>query len=97
MALRPADGDRGHVHSRRAGLIPMPGKQKLGERNLGERIRLFGKCLGQCAQLMVGIPDYETYVAHVTRAHPGRAPMTYEEFFRERQAARYGARGMRCC
>jgi len=75
----------------------MPGKQKLGERNLGERIRLFGKCLGQCAQLMVGIPDYETYVAHVTRAHPGRAPMTYEEFFRERQAARYGARGIRCC
>ena len=49
---------------------------------------------------MVGVPDYETYVAHVTRAHPGQAPMTYKEFFRERQAARYGdggARGMRCC
>jgi uncharacterized short protein YbdD (DUF466 family) len=75
----------------------MPGKQKLGERNPGERIRLFGKCLAQCAQLMVGIPDYETYVAHVARAHPGRVPMTYEEFFRDRQAARYGAKGMRCC
>jgi uncharacterized short protein YbdD (DUF466 family) len=49
---------------------------------------------------MVGVPDYETYVAHVARAHPGQAPMTYKEFFRERQAARYGdggARGMRCC
>jgi uncharacterized short protein YbdD (DUF466 family) len=78
----------------------MSGEQPLGERNLSERIRLFGKCLGQCAQLMIGVPDYETYVAHVARAHPGRAPMTYKEFFRERQAARYGAsgsRGMRCC
>ena len=44
--------------------------------------------------------DYETYVAHVARAHPGQAPMTYKEFFRERQAARYGdggTGGMRCC
>jgi uncharacterized short protein YbdD (DUF466 family) len=69
-----------------------------GEQNFGERIRLFGKCLGQCAQLMVGIPDYEAYVVHVARAHPGKAAMTYEEFFRERQAARYGGgRAMRCC
>jgi uncharacterized short protein YbdD (DUF466 family) len=78
----------------------MRDERKFGERNLSERIRLFGKCLGQCAQLMVGLPDYEVYVAHVARAHPGQAPMTYEEFFRERQAARYGAGGaggMRCC
>jgi uncharacterized short protein YbdD (DUF466 family) len=49
---------------------------------------------------MVGIPDYDTYVAHVTRTHPGQVPMTYQEFFRERQAARYGdggTSGMRCC
>jgi uncharacterized short protein YbdD (DUF466 family) len=67
---------------------------------LSERIRMFRKCLGQCTQLMVGIPDYDTYVAHVTCVHPDRVPMTYEEFFRERQAARYGdggTRGVRCC
>jgi uncharacterized short protein YbdD (DUF466 family) len=72
----------------------------LRERKLGERIQRFGKCLGQCMQLMVGIPDYDTYVAHVTRTHPEQVPMTYQEFFRERQAARYGgsgARGIRCC
>ena len=47
---------------------------------------------------MVGIPDYETYVAHLRSTHPDREVMSYEDFFRERQAARYGSgRGLRCC
>ena len=41
------------------------------------------------ARLMVGIPDYETYVAHRKVTHPDEPIMTYEEFFRERQDARY--------
>jgi uncharacterized short protein YbdD (DUF466 family) len=67
---------------------------------LRERLRLIGKRLSQCGHLMVGVPDYETYVAHIESAHAGQAPMTYKEFFRQRQAARYGdggTRGMRCC
>jgi uncharacterized short protein YbdD (DUF466 family) len=67
---------------------------------LRERVRILCNCVRQGAQLMVGIPDYETYVAHITSTHPGRVPMTYEDFFRERQAARYGeggTRGFRCC
>ncbi len=43
----------------------------------------------RAARLMVGIPDYETYVAHRKITHPDEPYMTYEEFFRERQAARY--------
>jgi uncharacterized short protein YbdD (DUF466 family) len=73
---------------------------ELAKSKLGERLRRIGKRLSQCGHLMVGVPDYETYVAHVESAHPGQAPMTYKEFFRERQSARYcdgGARGMRCC
>ncbi|MDB5962149.1 MAG: hypothetical protein JWP59_3443 [Massilia sp.] len=50
----------------------------------------FGKYLGQSLRLMVGLPDYERYVAHIQAAHPGQAVMSYEEFFRERQQARYG-------
>ena len=50
---------------------------------------------------MIGVPDYDTYVAHMHEAHPGQPVMTYAEFFRERQAARYGegttTRGFRCC
>jgi uncharacterized short protein YbdD (DUF466 family) len=41
------------------------------------------------ARLMVGIPDYETYVEHRRTFHPDEPIMTYEEFFLERQNARY--------
>ncbi len=57
-----------------------------------------GKYLGQAAKLMIGVPDYDNYVQHVRLTHPELEPMTYEEFFRERQDARYGAKGgMKCC
>ncbi len=49
---------------------------------------------------MVGLPDYQTYVAHRQNAHPGEPVMSREDFFRERQARRYGANGgkiSRCC
>jgi uncharacterized short protein YbdD (DUF466 family) len=52
------------------------------------------------ARLMVGVPDYEAYVAHRKAQHPGEPLMTYAEFFRERQDTRYGAKGgkiSRCC
>jgi uncharacterized short protein YbdD (DUF466 family) len=54
----------------------------------------------QTARLMVGIPDYDTYVAHRRAHHPGEPVMSYTEFFRERQQARYGGAGgriSRCC
>jgi uncharacterized short protein YbdD (DUF466 family) len=58
------------------------------------------RCLCQGARLMVGVPDYDTYLAHLRRTHPDQTPMTYAAFFQERQAARYGAGrggGFRCC
>ena len=54
----------------------------------------------QTARLMVGVPDYDGYVAHRHAQHPGEPVMSFEEFFRERQASRYGANGgkiSRCC
>ncbi|MFX6759415.1 YbdD/YjiX family protein, partial [Acinetobacter baumannii] len=47
-----------------------------------------GRYLGQSLRLMVGLPDYQTYVGHMEGTHPDREPMSYEEFFRERQEAR---------
>ncbi len=55
---------------------------------------------GKTARLMVGVPDYNSYVAHCESSHPGEKIMTYEEFFSERQASRYGESGgkiSRCC
>ena len=57
-----------------------------------------GKYLGQSMRLMVGLPEYDTYLAHMEKNHPDAPVMSYEEFFRERQEARYGS-GKRpsCC
>lgn len=56
-----------------------------------------GAYLGQAARLMVGVPDYDAYVQHTRLVHPERTPMTYEEFFRERQEARFGGGAGKCC
>lgn len=58
------------------------------------------RCLCDGAKLMVGQPSYEAYVQHMARTHPGTPPMTRTEFFRDREAARFGVRaggGFRCC
>lgn len=59
----------------------------------------FARCLCDGARLMVGVPNYETYVAHMAQTHPDRPPMSRAEFFRDRQDARYGGGkgGFRCC
>ncbi|GKX54228.1 hypothetical protein SOASR030_03400 [Leminorella grimontii] len=62
-----------------------------------EDLAKVGRYLGQAARLMVGVPDYDTYVQHMRLTHPDQKVMSYEEFFRERQEARYGAGGGRCC
>jgi uncharacterized short protein YbdD (DUF466 family) len=52
------------------------------------------------ARLMVGVPHYDTYVQHRQTNHPGKPIMTYEEFFVERQEARYAVGNGRfrgCC
>jgi uncharacterized short protein YbdD (DUF466 family) len=58
-----------------------------------------GRYLGQSMRLMVGLPEYDTYLAHMEKTHPDQVPMGYEAFFRERQEARYGGAGKRggCC
>ena len=48
-----------------------------------------GRYLGQSMRLMVGLPEYDVYVAHMELTHPGDPVMSYEDFFRERQQARY--------
>jgi len=51
----------------------------------------------QTGRLMCGLPDYETYLHHRRAHHPAEMAMSYKEFFRERQAARYGRGASRCC
>jgi uncharacterized short protein YbdD (DUF466 family) len=64
------------------------------------RMRLVCERVVQTARLMVGVPDYKTYVTHRQTQHPGLPVMNYQEFFRERQDARYAiskGRFRGCC
>ncbi len=64
------------------------------------QVAFFSKYFAQSARLMCGLPDYDQYVAHMKERHPDQPFMTYEEFFRNRQAARYGEGengAFRCC
>jgi len=54
--------------------------------------------VSRVGRLMVGVPDYDTYVRHRMAHHPDGKIMTYEEFFRERQESRYGGSKIgKCC
>ena len=66
---------------------------------LQSRFAVVLRCACDTARLMVGQPNYETYVQHMARQHPDQAPMTYAEFFRNRQDARFarGSGKFSCC
>jgi uncharacterized short protein YbdD (DUF466 family) len=46
---------------------------------------------------IIGVPDYERYVAHLAEAHPGCEPISRDAFMRERLEARYNRPGSKCC
>ncbi|OJT97627.1 MAG: hypothetical protein BGN82_11300 [Alphaproteobacteria bacterium 65-7] len=56
------------------------------------------RLMRETALLMVGQPDYQAYLDHMVRHHPGRRPMSRVAFFRDRENTRYGGKGGgRCC
>ncbi len=69
----------------------MPDLQALFDES-ASAMRAAGYWSTRTARLMIGVPDYETYVAHRQANHPDQPIMTYVEFFRERQQARYAPR-----
>ncbi|MBS0516102.1 MAG: YbdD/YjiX family protein [Proteobacteria bacterium] len=65
--------------------------------NGNEVLQQFWRRAVQTARLAIGVPDYDTYVRHLRRNHPERAIPSYEEFFHQRQEARYKNGGTRGC
>ena len=54
--------------------------------------------LKQGAYLMVGLPDYEAYVAHRQQQHPNEPILSRKDFLQELQNRRYAGKGNnRCC
>jgi len=60
-------------------------------------LRAIWRSLCETARLAVGVPDYGTYLRHHASQHPDTAPLSYEAFFADRLAARYGRGRSRCC
>ena len=52
---------------------------------------------GAIVRRIVGVPDYERYLAHVREFHPATTPMSRVEFERARLEDRYSRPGQRCC
>jgi len=46
---------------------------------------------------VLGVPDYERYLAHMRTAHPGDRVMSETEFRHARMNDRYNRPGTRCC
>lgn len=47
--------------------------------------------------MMIGVPDYEKYLEHQRQHHPKETPMSYVEYFRNRELARYSNNRKGCC
>lgn len=61
------------------------------------RLRDGLRLAAQILRSALGAPDYAAYLAHRRAHHPGEAPLSAAEFFRERQAAKYRRGASRCC
>ena len=46
---------------------------------------------------VIGVPDYERYLAHQRRCHPGEPALSRAAFASDALARRYNQPGSRCC
>ena len=53
--------------------------------------------VGSLLRRIIGAPDYERYLAHVTARHPEVTPLSREAFAHDALARRYDRPGSRCC
>lgn len=53
--------------------------------------------LAEAIGVIVGVPSYAAYCAHMAAHHPDRAPMSERAFHAARQEARYEGGSGRCC
>lgn len=57
------------------------------------RIATLWQRLQQSFRLMVGVPDYQTYLEHMKAHHPDLTPMDAQTFYRHCVDARYPSAG----
>ncbi|MFZ5844833.1 MAG: CstA-like transporter-associated (seleno)protein [Pseudomonadota bacterium] len=64
-------------------------------RKIGNQINHWREALDR----LLGLPNYERYLAHMQHTHPEQTPLSRQAFYDEAQRARYesGAERPRCC
>jgi uncharacterized short protein YbdD (DUF466 family) len=60
-------------------------------------VRRFARRAGHVMRRILGVPDYDRYVAHLRARHPDSTPVPRERFVRQRLEERYSTPGGRCC
>jgi len=60
---------------------------------LGAKVRRALRVL----RTIIGAPDYERYVTHMSAHHPGCDVVSRDEFMKQRLESRYSKPGSRCC
>ena len=56
-----------------------------------------GRALRWYTTSLLGDHDYDRYVAHLARVHPGTTPVSEAAYWRERHAEEDAHPGARCC
>jgi uncharacterized short protein YbdD (DUF466 family) len=56
---------------------------------IGKIGQLWRRTVQSARPIMAGVPAYEVYIAHQRTHHPAEPLMSYADFFRERERARY--------
>jgi uncharacterized short protein YbdD (DUF466 family) len=46
---------------------------------------------------IAGVPDYDRYLRHLRKCHPGATALSQNEFIHEQLGRRYSRQGSRCC
>jgi len=57
----------------------------------------FASRFASIVRFVIGAPDYERYLEHMSARHPNEKPLTRAEFARQRLDDRYSTLGSRCC
>ena len=57
----------------------------------------FARRAASVLRRVIGAPDYERYLAHVSRRHPDATPLSREAFARDALSRRYDRPGSRGC
>lgn len=77
-----------HIHA-----VIIPASGPASTTGMWRKVQLLFSRVAQSFRLMVGVRDYQAYLAHMHLHHPAQQAMTEKQFHRYCVDARYGGKG----